>query len=127
MYDEDYYGLSKQEVSYGDGESDPNGVDQHTHGAKLDNGKPDCSLLLMFGRALSAVAEVGTYGAAKYTRGGWRGVVDGINRYTAAMIRHLFKEDKEEMDTDLPVMHAAQVAWNALARLELMLREKETK
>jgi hypothetical protein len=79
----------------------------------------------MFGRALSAVAEVGTYGAAKYTRGGWRGVVDGINRYTAAMIRHLLKEDREEMDTDLPVMHATQVAWNALARLELILQEKE--
>lgn len=121
------YTFIDREVAYGVNENDPDGVDQHSSGAKLDSGKPDCSLLLMFGAALTAVAEVGTYGAAKYTRGGWRSVRDGINRYTAAMIRHLFKEDKEEMDTDLPVMHSAQVAWNALARLELMLKEKETK
>lgn len=111
--------------SYGVGETDPHGVGQHDSGAKLDSGKPDCSLLLMFGRALTAVAEVGTYGAVKYTRGGWRSVHDGINRYTAAMLRHIFKEDREEKDTDLPVMHAAQTAWNALARLELILEEKE--
>lgn len=110
---------------FGKGESDPNGVAQHAHGAKLDSGKPDASLLLMFGKALEAVAEVGTFGAEKYTRGGWQGVKDGINRYTAALLRHIFKEHYETMDRDLPVMHAAQVAWNALARLELMLRKKE--
>ena len=106
-------------------EVDPDGVDQHAHGAKLDAGKPDLSLLLMFGRALTAVGMVGTYGAEKYTRGGWRGVVDGINRYTAAMLRHLFKEDRSPMDDDLPVLHATQVAWNALARLELILEDIE--
>ena len=112
-------------ITYGLGETDPNGVDQHDLGAKLDSGKPDASLLGMFGRALLAVAEVGTHGAAKYTRGGWQHVSDGFNRYTAAMLRHYLKENQEEYDTDLPVLHAAQVAWNALARLELLLREKE--
>ena len=110
---------------YGKGESDPNGIDQHDLGAKTDSGKPDASLLLYFGHALTAVSEVGTHGARKYTRGGWQTVTDGQNRYTAAMLRHLLKENYEVMDSDLPVMHAAQVAWNALARLELMLREKE--
>jgi hypothetical protein len=105
-------------------EVDPNGVEQHDPGAKLDSGKPDCSLLGMFGLALIAVAEVGTHGAAKYTRGGWQHVVDGINRYTAAMMRHYLKEQFEETDNDIPVKHAAQVAWNALARLELMLRKE---
>jgi hypothetical protein len=108
-------------------EVDPNGVGQHDPGAKCDKGKPDASLLGMFGKALLEVAKVGTYGAKKYTRGGWESVSDGINRYTAAMLRHYFTERYETYDTDIPVLHAAQVAWNALARLELILREKDEK
>ena len=106
-------------------DSDPLGYDQHESGAKLDNGKPDCSLLGMFGNALLAVAEVGTLGAEKYTRGGWQFVPDGFNRYTAAMLRHYLKENREDYDTDLPVLHASQASWNSLARLELLLREEE--
>jgi hypothetical protein len=102
-------------------EKDPTGRDQHELGAKVDAGKPDASLLGMFGKALLEVARVGTYGAEKYTRGGWQHVPDGINRYTAAMLRHFLQENDHEYDSDLPVLHAAQVAWNALARLELML------
>jgi hypothetical protein len=108
-------------------EEDPNGIGQHDDGAKLDKGKPDASLLGYFGQALLAVSEVGTHGAKKYTRGGWQHVPDGINRYTAAMLRHFFQENQGKWDSDLPVLHAAQVAWNALARLELILREEETK
>ena len=104
---------------------DPDGIGQHTIGAKLDDGKPDASLLLMFGKALEAVAQVGTLGAKKYTRGGWQSVARGIERYTAALLRHLFKEHYEDNDPDLGLLHAAQVAWNALARLELILRERE--
>lgn len=104
-------------------ERDPNGLDQHKPGAKLDYGKPDTSLLLMFGKALVAVAEVGTFGAAKYTRGGWLDVEDGITRYTAALLRHVFAEDTEPMDADSGLYHDAHAAWNALARLELRLRE----
>jgi hypothetical protein len=110
---------------YGEGESDPTGRGIHESGAKTDAGKPQCSLLLLFGKALKAVAEVGTHGAIKYTRGGWQDVPDGINRYTDALLRHLLEEQYEEFDSDLPVLHAAQTAWNALARLELILREKE--
>jgi hypothetical protein len=110
---------------YGKGESDPNGIGQHEAGAKTDEGKPQASLLLLFGKALRAVARVGTFGAIKYTRGGWQSVPDGINRYTDALLRHLLEENYEEYDRDLPVLHAAQVAWNALARLELIIREKE--
>ena len=103
-------------------EVDPNGVGQHEPGAKLDSGKPDCSLLGFFGKALVEVSKVGTIGAQKYTRGGWQSVDDGFNRYTAAMLRHYFAEDYEEVDTDTGMLHCAQVAWNALARLELLLR-----
>lgn len=106
-------------------ESDPNGFTPDSPGAKLDHGKPDLSLLLMFGRALSAVGEVGTFGANKYTRGGWQFVPEGRNRYTAACLRHLCKEHYEARDPDSGLLHAAHAAWNALARLELELREQE--
>ena len=106
-------------------EVDPNGLNQHEKGAKLDHGKPDASLLLMFGKALEEVAQVGTFGARKYTRGGWQAVPDGETRYTAALLRHLFKENYEKVDTDSGLLHAAHAAWNALARLDLMLREEE--
>lgn len=106
-------------------EIDPNGLDAHTPGAKLDAGKPDADLLLDMGRALMAVAEVGTFGARKYSRGGWTHVKDGPNRYTAALLRHLLAEGRGVIDQDSGLRHAAQVAWNALARLELMLKEEE--
>lgn len=108
-------------------QTDPFGISQHQPGAKLDGNKPDTSLLLYFGRALTEIAEVGTIGARKYTRGGWQTVPDGVNRYTSAMLRHLLTEQREERDSETNMYHAAQVAWNALARLELILREKELK
>lgn len=108
---------------------------QHEPGAKLDNGKPDASLLQYFPRALLEVARVGSYGQRKYTRGGWQYVDDGVTRYTAAMMRHFLAEQIEgTYDTDPlaaelgysdELRHDAQVAWNALARLELRLREEE--
>jgi hypothetical protein len=106
-------------------EEDPNGIKQHEAGAKMDSGKPDASLLLMFGKALTAVSAVGTFGARKYTRGGWQAVPDGTQRYTAALLRHLYQEHYEVLDRDSDLLHAAHAAWNALARLELMLREEE--
>lgn len=114
-------------------------TDQHSPGAKLDDGKPDMSLLMDFSRALEQVALVGTYGKVKYSRGGWQFVSDGINRYLSAAWRHLtkvftgkkFDEDPfYETPTGLPyrdrIRHDAQVAWNFLAWLELRLREEES-
>lgn len=94
-------------------------------GAKDDGGKPDPGIIFEgFPRALLAVAEVGTFGAKKYTRGGWQSVPDGVTRYSAAMGRHYLAEaiDPEGIDEDSGSLHMAQVAWNALARLELYLR-----
>jgi hypothetical protein len=106
-------------------EVDPYGKAPGESGAKNDAGKPDCSLLLLFGRALSEIAAVGTVGAKKYSRGGWQFVPDGENRYTAAMLRHLWAEQQGMVDDDTGCYHAAQVAWNALARLELIMRRIE--
>lgn len=105
-------------------ELDPNGVDQHTPGAKLDSGKILAGILGDFSRALEEVAKVGTAGAQKYTRGGWQSVPDGPQRYEDAMWRHLLKSKQETHDADTGCLHAAQVIWNALACLELILREK---
>lgn len=107
-------------------EHDPNGVGQHQAGAKLDAGKIRPDLILSgMPRALLAVAQVATFGAAKYTEDGWQSVPDGIKRYTAAMDRHRLKEQVESVDADSGLAHQAHLAWNALARLELMLREAE--
>lgn len=103
-------------------EHDPHGVDRRAPGAKLDSGKVCGGLLDDFALALLAVAEVGTFGANKYSRGGWQAVPNGEQRYRDAMWRHLLKERHEERDTDSGLRHAAHRAWNALAELELCLR-----
>lgn len=104
-------------------DKDPNGKDPHEPGSKLDQDKVDTSLLLDFSKVLYEVANVGTVGAKKYSRGGWQTVPEGRTRYTAAMLRHLLAEQQETLDKETGMYHAAQVAWNALARCELLLRE----
>lgn len=108
-------------------ERDPHGLDQHQLGAKLDAGKPRPSLVLGdFSRALRAVTDIGTFGAAKYTDRGWLSVVNGLERYDDALMRHWLREHSgEDTDPDSGFLHAAHAAWNALAKLELILREKE--
>lgn len=107
-------------------EADPCGKSPHESGAKLDKGKNRLDLVMSgFANALIAVGEIGTFGAAKYTDDGWMDVPNGQQRYTDAMLRHYFKESMGEyLDPDSRLTHAAHLAWNALARLELQLREK---
>jgi hypothetical protein len=61
--------------------------------------------------------------AAAYIRGGWRSVSDGARRCTKALWRHLFRLGDDDPVRGVPpeLIHDAQVAWNALARLELLL------
>jgi len=100
-------------------------MDQHSPGAKLDNDKVEPELIQRgFARALYAVAEVGTYGAQKYTRDGWESVPDGKRRYTNAMYRHLNQAHVGyERDPETDLLHLSHAAWNLLAVLELTLRE----
>ena len=106
-------------------ETDPTGRSQHETGAKLDADKPRAGLVIGdFARALKAVIDVGTYGADKYSDSGWLEVPNGIDRYTDAMYRHLLSEASGKMyDSESMHIHAALAAWNALARLELILRD----
>lgn len=110
--------------TFGPLESDPEGRPANTPGAKLDAGKPRPGLVMLgFARALKAVAHVGTFGATKYSDNGWMAVPNGEARYTDAMLRHLLAEGSgEELDRDSGLPHAAHLAWNALARLDLYLR-----
>ena len=107
-------------------ESDPNGIGKHAPGAKLDAGKVRVGLVLFgFARALEQVARVGTYGSEKYSDNGWMQVPDGVRRYTDALLRHLLAEAMgERIDPETGLPHAAHCAWNALARLDLMLRDR---
>ena len=108
-------------------ELDPSGLEPHDPGAKLDFGKIRPSLVLGgFARALIKVCEIGTFGAVKYSDGGWLEVKDGVNRYDDAKMRHwLYEKAGEELDPETKIEHAAHEAWNALARLDLLLREKQ--
>lgn len=111
-------------------EADPNGLNQHAPGAKMDAGKAPVmqGVIQYFPRALKAVSMVSLVGAKKYAWKGWESVVDGINRYSDALGRHLLAETIEgPIDAETEQLHAAQVAWNALARLELIERKREEK
>ena len=105
-------------------EQDPTGKDPHTPGAKLDAGKNRLGLVFGgFCLALEDVGRVGTYGANKYSDHGWATVPNGVERYTDAMYRHLLAESfGEAVDDESQLLHAAHAAWNALARLELLIR-----
>ena len=98
-------------------EVDPNGKNANEPGAKLDSGKVRPALVIQgFRKALLAISEVGTFGAAKYTDDGWKSVPDGRKRYEDALYRHLLAEGVDEQ-SGLP--HLAHAAWNLLAMMEL--------
>lgn len=100
-------------------------IDAGAPGAKQDDGKPRMGLVAFgFARALLEVGKVGTFGAGKYSDNGWMEVPNGRQRYTDAMLRHLLAEATgDEHDHESGLHHAAHAAWNALARLELALKE----
>jgi hypothetical protein len=118
--------MSKDEFEKFLTEKDPTGRNPHEPGAKLDSGKSPLfqGLLDYFPRACEAVANVSAFGASKYAWKGWEAVPDGVNRYENAMVRHITKEAVEgSYDSDSGLLHKAHRAWNALASLELYIRE----
>lgn len=79
-----------------------------------------------FPRAMEAVAAVSAFGAKKYAWNGWRNIPDGLTRITNALSRHFTAEAKGELvDPESKFLHAQHTAWNAMARLELLLIERE--
>jgi hypothetical protein len=114
-------------VATNSSEVDPNGISAKAHGSKLDAGKTEMSLIFEgFPRALLEVGKVATFGASKYTRGGWQGVADGIYRYKNAAGRHyMYRLLEGDLDKDSGLLHEAHELWNHLASFELKLRGRE--
>lgn len=95
---------------------------------KFDGGKIDPTYLTEgFPRAFLALAAVCDYGFRKYgVRGGWRGVENGIARYSAAEARHeLMPQIEGPYDSESGLAHMAHRAWNLLAVLEKSLEAGE--
>lgn len=108
-------------------DSDPFGKSPHAPGAKVDAGKVRMHLITGgMARAITAVARIGTFGAAKYSDNGWITVPDGFRRYEDAQQRHAASRHMGEInDPESHELHLAHEAWNALAKLDLYLREQE--
>ena len=104
-------------------EMDPTGLKPSDAGAKLDAGKIRVSLLKRFGLALMAVADLATGGAEKYSAHGWADVENGVERYDDALGGHWLKEMFEQEDPDMKVPHQVSTAWNALAKLQLLIEQ----
>ena len=105
-------------------EADPSGISLNTPGAKADAGKLRPSLVLRdMARAVEGVARVATFGANKYSDGGWLSVPNAVSRYEDALQRHMLRlaqGEKNDPDSGLP--HRHHMAWNILAIAELELR-----
>ncbi len=100
-------------------------IDQHEPEAKADKNKVRMHLITGgMARAITEVAKVGTFGANKYSDGGWVFVPDGFRRYEDAQQRHAAARHMgEDNDQESGLLHLAHEAWNALAKLDLALRK----
>ena len=95
-------------------------------GIKYDTGKPRIAeMIIDFSDSLVEVSKVWSFGADKYTKSNWKKVDNAIDRYTNAMLRHLIAETDQLRDSESELMHAAHVAWNALARLHFIIQEQK--
>jgi hypothetical protein len=82
-------------------------------GRKDDSEKLQMNLLPW--DALEEVAKVLTAGAKKYSPNGWKTVPDKVERYEAALIRHLAAYKRgEDLDPEDGLSHLAHLACNAL-------------
>lgn len=77
-----------------------------------------------FCRALLAIASISKFGSVKHNEGkfptAWKKYPE--TTYADALGRHLMAEGKDGLyDPESGMLHAAHAAWNALARLELLL------
>lgn len=73
---------------------------------------------------LEEIAKVYTAGAKKYGPHNWENLPDGYERYKGAMLRHLTEVEKgNDIDPEAGCLHAAQVAWNAIAMLHFKMKE----
>lgn len=95
-------------------------------GVKLNKNKPQLSLLFkQFPKALEAIVKCSEYGHKKYKETdqdylNYQRVEGGSQTYADASLRHRL-EKGNDLESGLP--HQFHVAWNALAELELWIKE----
>lgn len=70
---------------------------------------------------LEEVCKLSAAGAKKYSRGGWRTVDNGLQRYKAAYLRHWVARNArgETVSEDMGILHLTHELWNLLAIIEL--------
>lgn len=97
--------------------------------------KPDVysGVLYRFPRSMLEIAKVSAFGTKKHNvhaaDRSYMDIPNAFDVYSAAVSRHLINEAIEgpvNLDpNDGGMLHAAQLAWDALARLEIFLRNRE--
>jgi len=97
-----------------------------SEGIKFDNNKPRLAEMIVdFAPELEELCKVWEFGANKYGKSNWKQLECAEIRYTNALLRHMVAEEKDgAYDRESKLLHAAHVAWNALARLHFILEGK---
>lgn len=97
-----------------------------TEGIKYDNGKLRLAEMIVdFRVPLEELCKVWEFGADKYEKSNWKKLDNGIDRYSNALMRHLIAEDICIYDNESNLLHAAHIAFNALARLHFIIENEE--
>ena len=93
------------------------------NGVKYDKGKLRWDLLPI--QPIEEAVKVITYGANKYCDNNWKKVHNGIERYYAAALRHLFAWRKgEEIDEESNFKHLSHVITNIIFLMYLTENNK---
>ena len=93
-------------------------------GTKYDNGKLRLAeMIIDFRVAMEELCKVWEFGANKYEKSNWKKLANPVDRYTNAMPRHLLAEETNLVDDESKLLHAAHIAFNALARLHFIVRK----
>lgn len=76
---------------------------------------------------IEKIVEIYTFGAKKYAANTWADLPDGENRYRAALMRHMAAHCKGEFrDPESGLLHAANMAWNAIAVLHFAIQRENS-
>lgn len=88
-------------------------------GLKYDDKKLRWDLLPI--EQVEEIVKILTFGANKYTDNSWQRVENGIERYYAALMRHIVDWRKgEELDPESNIHHLAHAGCNILFLLYLL-------
>lgn len=105
------------EADYGNAEVVLPETDRKDVAGKLD------PLLIPF-EAVNAYAEVSNYGVEKYgNRDSWKNSTAGVEVYTGAAARHLYKSRQQSMDDESGLPHLYHCLWSVAAAIWHLERE----